>query len=208
MHVYESLFKRPLDIVVSIAMLPLVGLACAIAAPLIKADGGPVMFLSQRRGRYGRPFTIYKLRTMGVDAPDLRNADGSTLTSDSDPRVTRVGRFLRKASVDELPQVLNVLKGDMSLVGPRPNMAKTPLNELSAVQLKRIKVRPGITGYSQAFFRNSIPAAEREALDAQYVDDITFAGDLRIIAATFGTVLTSRGVNAAAGSDDALGGRR
>ena len=118
---YKCFFKRVLDLLLAILALPFVLLLIAIAAPLIwLEDRGSVFYNAKRMGRNGRPFKMFKLRSMKVNAPDLRNADGSTFNSSDDPRVTRIGRFMRKTSIDEIPQILNVLIGDMSFVGPRP----------------------------------------------------------------------------------------
>lgn len=132
---------------------------------------------------------------MVVDAPDLRNADNSTITSSNDPRITRVGRVLRRSSLDELPQLLNVIKGDMSLVGPRPNMATTPYEVLSSIEKVRVKVRPGITGYTQAHFRNSISTAEKYEHDAIYVENITLKNDFQIILQTLMSVVGQKGIH-------------
>jgi len=111
---------------------------------------------------------MYKFRSMKVNAPDIRNPDGSTFNSDSDYRVTQVGKILRKTSIDELPQVLNILKGEMSFIGPRPNLPNDS-NQYLGLENDRLKVRPGITGYSQAYYRNSITASERYQYDIMYI---------------------------------------
>ena len=124
---YKMFFKRAIDILLSLIALPFVLLVVAIMAVFIYLeDRGPVFYNATRRGRNGKNFKMFKLRSMYVNSPDLKNADGSTFNSDKDPRVTKVGRFMRKTSVDELPQILNVLIGDMSFVGPRPTLAVTP----------------------------------------------------------------------------------
>ena len=139
---YRRFIKRLLDILISLVALPFVLLVIAICAPIIYLDDrGPVFYNATRRGTNGKNFTMYKLRSMYVNAPEIKNADGSTITNDFDPRVTRFGRFLRKFSVDEVPQFLNVLKGDMSLVGPRPTLAVTPYKELTEPWKKRLLVR-------------------------------------------------------------------
>jgi len=148
---YARYFKRLCDILGALALLPLVGLVWVFAAPIIYLiDRGPVLYVAPRAGRGGKPFRMLKFRSMRVNAPDIRNPDGSTFNSDADPRVTWIGRLLRKTSLDELPQILNVLKGDMSFVGPRPMLTGRPREQYDAVRLKRTSVRPGITGYSQA----------------------------------------------------------
>mgnify|MGYP000831892889 FL=1 len=132
---------------------------------------------------------------MKVNAPDLRNADGSTFNSDHDPRVTRTGRFMRKTSIDEIPQILNVLKGDMSFIGPRPVLANKPYTEYDEIRRKRLTVRPGITGYSQAFFRNSITQDEKFQYDCYYVDHLTFRLDVKILFVTVYSVLRRKNIN-------------
>ena len=117
---------------------------------------------------------MYKFRSMKVNSPDIRNEDGSTFSSEDDPRLTRIGRFIRKTSIDELPQLLNVLKGDMSIVGPRPPVPGSNPVRLNGRAGKRYEVRPGITGYAQAFFRNSISQAEKFAYDTEYVENLSF----------------------------------
>jgi undecaprenyl phosphate N,N'-diacetylbacillosamine 1-phosphate transferase len=182
---YPVFIKRFLDIALSIMTLPFLIVFFIPVALIIKIeDGGSIFYNDFRLGRYGKTFKMLKFRSMKMNAPDIRNYDGSTFNSEHDSRLTRVGRILRKTSVDELPQIINVLMGDMSLVGPRPNMADSPVETLDAVRLKRITVRPGITGYSQAYFRNSITQDEKFANDCYYVDRLSFLLDLKIICRT------------------------
>lgn len=131
---------------------------------------------------------------MYVNAPDLRNSDGSTFNSNDDPRVTPIGKFLRKTSIDELPQLLNVLIGDMSFVGPRPTLTGTPVEEYDDILKKRASVRPGVTGYAQAYYRNSISQDEKFNKDCFYVDNISFFFDVKILWKTFFSVLKSDNV--------------
>lgn len=124
-----------------------------------------------------------------VNAPDIRNEDGSTYNGDDDPRVTKVGRFMRKTSIDELPQFLNVFLGDMSLIGPRPD----PLDDMEIYtehQKKKLIVRPGITGYNQAYYRNSVEQNEKFENDVYYAENISFILDVKIFFKTIATVLT------------------
>ena len=119
---YKKFFKRFFDIVISLLALPFVLLSIILVAPIIYfTDKGPVFYNAERVGKDGKPFKMYKLRSMYVNAPDIRLADGSTYNGEDDPRVTPVGRFIRKTSIDELPQVINVLQGRMSWIGPRPD---------------------------------------------------------------------------------------
>ena len=187
---YRHFFKRLIDIVSALILLPLVLLVIFIMTFIIRIDdNGPVFYNAKRMGRNGKPFKMFKLRSMKVNAPDLRNADGSTFNSDHDPRVTRTGRFMRKTSIDEIPQILNVLKGDMSFIGPRPVLANKPYTEYDEIRRKRLTVRPGITGYSQAFFRNSITQDEKFQYDCYYVDHLTFRLDVKILFVTVYPVL-------------------
>lgn len=187
---YKNFFKRAIDILVSLIALPFVMLAIVIMAPFIYfEDKGPVFYNAERRGKDGKTFKMFKLRSMYVNSPDIRNADGSTFNSANDPRVTKIGRFMRKTSVDELPQILNVLIGDMSFIGPRPTLATTPFEQLPEASRKRLQMRPGITGYVQAYYRNSIGHDEKVRLACYYVDNVSFMMDVKIILQTVKSVL-------------------
>ena len=193
---YRKFFKRFLDIVISLIALPFVGLVILIFAPIIwLTDKGPVFYNATRRGMNGKNFKMFKLRSMKVNSPVLKNADGSTYSGDDDPRVTKIGRIMRKLSIDELPQILNVLIGDMSFVGPRPTLANTPYEQLDENRRKRLTVRPGITGYSQAYFRNSITQEEKIVNDCHYVDHVSFLFDVKILIQTVLSVLGSKNIN-------------
>lgn len=194
---YKHFFKRVIDILGSLVALPFVLLVIAVCAPLIYfTDKGAIFYNATRRGKDGKTFAMYKLRSMYVNAPDLRNSDGSTYTGKDDPRVTKIGKLLRKTSLDEFPQFLNVLKGDMSLVGPRPTLATTPYEELSEPCKKRLTVRPGVTGYTQAYYRNSISQEEKFAYDAEYAEKVTFWLDIKILFMTVYSVLACKNINA------------
>ena len=194
---YKNFFKRLFDILVSLIALPFVLLILAVFAPIIYfTDKGPVFYNAPRLGKNGKVFKMFKLRSMYVNAPDIRNADGSTYNGDDDPRVTKVGRFMRKTSIDELPQFLNVLIGDMSLIGPRGHLTTgyQGFEKLSERHQRRLAVRPGITGYNQAYFRNSVSMEERVTNDIYYVDNLSFALDVRILFKTVATVLKRENV--------------
>ena len=136
---------------------------------------------------------MYKFRSMYVNSPDIRNSDGSTYNGEDDPRVTKVGKFLRRTSIDEIPQFLNVFLGSMSLIGPRPD----PLSDMeiySEEQKKKLLVKPGITGYNQAYFRNSIMQDEKFENDVYYAKNITFWLDVKIFFKTVFTVLKRENV--------------
>ena len=187
---YKSFFKRALDIVFATSCMPILFIVFSAVAIGIKLDdGGPIFHRGERMGKDGRIFRMFKFRSMKVNSPDLRNADGSTFNGDTDPRVTRIGKILRKTSIDEIPQLINVLLGDMSLIGPRPSLTTTPYSQYNDIRKKRVSVRPGVTGYSQAYFRNSITQEEKFKYDCDYVDNITFTGDVKILKRTILSVL-------------------
>lgn len=187
---YRLFVKRLLDIVISLVALPFVCLVILVMAPFIYfEDKGPVFYNATRRGKDGKEFKMFKLRSMYVNSPNLKNADGSTFNSENDARVTKVGRFMRKTSVDELPQILNVLIGDMSFIGPRPTLPNVPYESLPDMSKKRLQIRPGITGYVQAYYRNSIGQEEKIRLACYYVDHISFVMDIKIVFKTIASVL-------------------
>lgn len=171
------------------------GVVCIIFGALIwLEDRGTIFYLAKRRGKDGTIFNMYKLRSMKVNAPDIRNKDNSTFNSADDPRVTKIGKLMRKISVDELPQVFNILKGDMSWIGPRPVTTDRPLSEYDQKRKDRLKVKPGITGYTQAYYRNNISQEDKLALDAKYAQKVTFLGDLKIFFKTIETVVCRKNV--------------
>ena len=185
-------FKRLFDIFVSLVALPFVLLVILIFAPIIfLTDRGPVFYNAPRLGRKGKVFKMFKLRSMKVNSPNLKAADGSTYNAADDPRVTRVGRFMRKTSIDELPQFLNVLSGHMSLIGPRAHLTTNykGYDQLDEPHKKRLEVRPGITGYSQAYYRNSATAAQKMEHDVYYAENISFWLDVKIFFKTVFSVL-------------------
>lgn len=176
--------KRAVDVVGAGSALVVLALPMGLVALAVRRDvGSPVLFAQVRPGRGGKPFTLVKFRTMkDGDEPDAE-------------RITSVGRFLRSTSLDELPELWNVLKGDMSLVGPRP-LLLSYLDRYTPRQRRRHEVRPGITGLAQVCGRNSLPWDERFELDVQYVDSRTLRGDMKIIARTVLTVFGRSGVSA------------
>ena len=185
-------FKRLFDIILSLIALPFVLLLIIIFAPIIYfTDKGPVFYNAPRLGKKGKVFKMYKFRSMYVNAPDLKNADGSTYNGDNDPRVTKIGRFMRKTSIDEFPQFLNVLKGDMSFIGPRAHLTTNykGYDLLDEPRKKRLEVRPGITGYSQAYYRNSITSEKKMENDIYYVENISLWLDIKILFKTVFSVL-------------------
>ncbi len=191
---YARFGKRACDLVVGIIALPLVLLIIAILAPFIHfEDKGPVFYNAPRVGVGGRDFKMYKLRSMKVNAPDLVMEDGSTYNGADDPRMTRVGAFMRKTSLDEMPQFLNVLKGDMSVVGPRPDLRRETELYVGDEHLK-LTVKPGVTGYAAVYGRNSLPWHDRLALDVEYVRTMSFPLDVKIFFKTFSAVFKQEGV--------------
>lgn len=195
---YRYFFKRLIDIIGAIFLLPFVLLVIIVLAPIIYfTDRGPVFYNAERLGIKCKKFRMYKLRSMYVNAPDLRNSDGSTFNSDNDPRVTPIGRIMRKTSLDEFPQFLNVLLGDMSFVGPRPTLTGNAgkYNLLSGDQQRRYDVKPGVTGYAQAYYRNSITQEEKFYWDAYYAKNISFLLDVKIIFQTVWSVLAGKNIN-------------
>jgi lipopolysaccharide/colanic/teichoic acid biosynthesis glycosyltransferase len=178
--------KRALDLAlastIAVAASPvLAGIAIAIRLE----SRGPILFRQERIGRHGRAFEILKFRTL-VDEPPRK--PGDYLISASDPRITRVGAFLRRWSLDELPQLLNVLRGDMSLVGPRPTL-RYQVEQYDDFQRRRLEVAPGVTGWAQIAGRNSLSWPDRIKLDVWYVDHRSFLLDLRILLATLPTLV-------------------
>lgn len=192
--VYKNHIKRVLDLIFSIGLIPFVTTAIILVGIAIKIeDGGPLLYIANRLGKNGKIYKMYKIRSMKINAPDIRNEDGSTFNSGSDPRLTRVGLFIRKTSLDELPQVYNVFLGNMSFIGPRPDLPehKSYYNEK---EKQKLKVLPGITGYNQANYRNSKSWKERLKNDVYYVENVSFKLDFKILVHTFIVVLLKRGV--------------
>jgi lipopolysaccharide/colanic/teichoic acid biosynthesis glycosyltransferase len=193
--------KRAFDILAAAGGLVLLApLLAAIAVAVWLSSPGPPLFRQLRAGRFGRPFRMWKFRTMAVGAEAVRlellaqSRDPDWLSLDHDPRVTRVGRFLRRTSLDELPQLVNVLRGEMSLVGPRP----LPLAEHARApewSTCRLEVRPGLTGLWQVTGRSRTSFLEMLRLDCRYVSRRSFWADLRILLQTIPAVLRGRGAN-------------
>lgn len=182
---------RALDVVLALAGLIVTLPVLLVAAVAIKLDSrGPVFFRQTRVGQGGRHFQIWKLRTMADGAP-LGGIWDPLAAGDS--RVTRVGAFLRRFSLDELPNLLNVLHGEMAIVGPRPTIAEQ-VAEYTPAQYRRLEVKPGLTGWAQVNGRASLPWSERIELDVHYVDNRTPGMDLRILARTARQLLSGRGL--------------
>jgi len=186
---YRFFFKRILDLITAIVVLILtLPITIVVYLILFKQNNGKVFFFQKRPGRHQKAFNIIKFKTM----TDAKDSEGKLLPDNQ--RITKAGKVIRKLSIDELPQLLNVLKGDMSLVGPRPLLFKyMPL--YSVEQLRRHEVRPGITGWAQVNGRNSIAWTKKFEFDVYYVDKLSFLLDIKILWFTFLKVIKTEGVN-------------
>ena len=183
------IIKRGFDVLFSAVLMIPVGILIGIFSFAIKLDdGGSVFYMAERTGRFGKTFKMFKLRSMKENAPDIRLADGSTYNGDDDPRVTRFGKFARKTSVDELPQIINILKGDMSLVGPRPErpfFVEKFREEIPRYMVKH-QVRPGLTGWAQVKgYRGDTSIRKRIECDLYYIENWSIGFDIKIIFLTF-----------------------
>lgn len=178
--VYERFIKRPIDFICALLALIVFGWLYIIVAILVRVKlGSPVLFKQARPGKNEKIFNLYKFRTMTNETDE----NGKLLPDDV--RLTKFGRFLRKTSLDELPEAINILKGDMSVVGPRPLLVEY-LERYNEEQKRRHEVRPGLSGYAQVHGRNAVSWEDKFKMDVHYVDNITFIGDVKII---FDTVL-------------------
>ena len=185
---YRKFVKRVLDVLVALFILIVFAIPMILIAIAIKLeDHGPVFFRQERTGRYGKVFRLIKFRSMKVDndVHDFKCAD----------KHTKVGSFLRKTSLDELPQVFNILKGEMSFIGPRPWIPDYYEN-MNAEQRKRVNVRPGITGLAQAKGRTGLTIFEKIKYDVHYVENLTFFEDCKVVFLTIVTVLSGKGADA------------
>lgn len=187
--IYQLGIKRLIDMVICLIALPFVLIILIPVAIAIKIeDQGPIFYHSGRVGVGFKEFGMLKFRSMKVNAPDLRNEDGSTFNSNVDPRVTKVGHFLRETSIDEIPQIFNILKGDMSIIGPRPGDVESK-DTYDNEEKDKLLIRPGITGYTQAYYRNNLGVREKRLYDAWYAHNVSFMLDIKIFFKTITTVL-------------------
>ena len=186
---YERFFKRPIDILCALAAIIVFSWLYIIVAVLVRVKlGSPVLFCQERPGKDEKIFKLYKFRTM----TDAKDENGNLLPDDV--RLTKFGKFLRSTSLDELPEAFNILKGDMSVIGPRPLLVRyLPL--YSEEQRKRHNVRPGLSGLAQVNGRNTVSWEQKFAYDVEYVDKITFLGDLKIIVDTVKVALKREGIS-------------
>lgn len=188
--IYERFIKRPMDCFLATLSLLFLSPVILILSLLVRVFlGSPVFFEQDRPGKDGKVFKLYKFRTM----TDRKDENGQLLADEK--RLTTFGKILRSSSLDELPELFNIIKGEMSLIGPRPLLVRyLPL--YNEEQARRHEVRPGLTGLAQSRGRNSLSWEEKFKLDVEYVDHITFLGDLKIIADTVQSVLNSEGISA------------
>ncbi len=183
--------KHSLDFVFGLALLLALSPILVLSACLIKLESpGPALFKQTRVGQNEIPFQIYKFRTMVVNAAEI----GPVLTQDNDPRITKLGAFLRRSSIDELPQILNVLKGEMSFIGPRPEVPSI-VESYTEQQRGVFAVRPGLSGWAQVNGRDELDIPRKLALDLAYIDMLSPGLDLKIFCLTFPALLSKRGVN-------------
>ena len=190
---YKFFLKRFFDIALSLFAIPFVIVLIVIFGPIIYfTDRGPIFYCGERIGKKGKIFKMVKFRSMYVNSPDIRLADGSTYNGEDDKRVTKIGKFLRKTSIDEMPQFFNVLIGQMSIIGPRPDTPKG-LHRYPEEEKYYLSVKPGITGYSQAYFRNSVDGKTKAINDMYYAKRISFIFDVTIMLKTITTVLFHKG---------------
>ena len=187
-----NLFKRIIDVVGSLCGLILLSPLLLVVGILIRLDSkGPIIFAQKRVGLNGKEFKMYKFRSMVVNAEELKDKlkannemSGPMFKMKDDPRITKIGRFIRKTSIDELPQLINILKGDMSLVGPRPSLPKE-VKEFEPWMLERLEVKPGLTCYWQVMGRNTIDFEDWMKLDIKYVKERNLWLDIKLIFKTF-----------------------
>lgn len=187
-----SFFKRMMDIICSLVGLIALVPVLLIASIAIKIESkGPIIFVQKRVGKDGKVFNMYKFRSMLANAEELKDKlshknemDGPMFKIKEDPRVTRIGKFIRKTSIDELPQLINVLKGDMSLVGPRPSLPSEVM-KFENWMMERLNVKPGLTCYWQVSGRNDIEFSDWMKLDIKYVEERSFLVDIQLIFKTF-----------------------
>lgn len=191
---YQNLGKRFFDIVFALSGLVVIAIPMAIIAVLVRITStGPAFFCQLRAGKKGKLFVLFKFRSMSTDAPEKANQDFTPEAMDH--YVTKLGKFMRKTSIDELPQLINVLRGEMSFIGPRP-LAKT---DNAVLELRSESgadmIRPGISGLAQVNGRNEISDADKARWDSEYAENCSLFLDLKILFMTFSQVVTQRGIN-------------
>ena len=186
---YVKFVKRGFDFIISLIALPFFAILYLVVGLAIKIeDGGPIFYKAERIGKNGSLLKMYKFRSMKVNAPNLLNPDGSTFNSATDSRVTKVGKIIRETSIDEIPQILNILKGEMSIIGPRASGYEA-LESYKEDEKDKMDVVPGITGYTQAYFRNGLSVRDKRLKDAWYAQNVSFSLDVKIFFKSISTVL-------------------
>ena len=191
---YRSYFKRLFDLIFAAIALPFWLIILLVISPIIYfQDKGAIFYNAPRLGKDGKVFKMYKFRSMKMNAPDLRNDDGSTFNAEDDPRLTSIGKFIRKTSLDETPQLLNIIKGDMSIIGPRPDLPEH-MNMYEGNEVRKLEIKPGVTGFNQAYFRNTVPWKERIKNDIYYIDNLSCWMDVKIFIKTALSVLRREAV--------------
>lgn len=202
---YRNFFKRIFDLVLAIIALPFWLIILIVVGPMIYfQDKGSIFYNAPRLGKDEKIFKMYKFRSMKMNAPDLRNKDGSTFNAEDDPRLTKIGKFTRKTSLDETPQLLNIIKGDMSIIGPRPDLPEH-MDLYEGNESRKLEIRPGVTGYNQAYFRNTVPWKERIKNDIYYIDHLTMWMDIKVFFKTAVSVLKREDVFVEQKSDNKNG---
>lgn len=192
---YRHFFKRLLDIILSLIGMPFFLVLLIFIGPIIYfSDKGNIFYVAKRLGKNGKVFNMYKFRSMKINAPDIRNEDGSTFNSDDDPRLTKIGKILRKTSIDEIPQIINVFLGTMSFIGPRPDL-DSQIIYYDMEKETKFNIKPGITGYAQVNGRNDISWNEKNELDRFYAKNLNLYLDIKIFFKTIYKVLKREGVN-------------
>jgi Undecaprenyl-phosphate galactose phosphotransferase WbaP len=200
---YTRFGKRALDLTLALLLVPVLAPVVLVLALLVRRDGGDALFGHRRIGRNGKVFKCWKIRTMVPNAerrllaylrenPEAAAEWARDHKLENDPRITKLGNFLRRSSLDELPQLWNVIKGEMSLVGPRP-IVRSELHKYGAARAAYLAMKPGVTGLWQVSGRNDVTYDERIAMDLTYADDMSMTSDLMIIAKTAGAVLDRTG---------------
>lgn len=188
------ILKRIIDLLASlIALVFLIPFFIIIAIIIPLTSKGPSFYFQERLGQNGKIYRMFKFRTMYLHAPDIRNQDGTTYNGKDDARVTKIGKFLRETSINELPQLINILLGDMSIVGPRPELPES-LAFLSLEYPDKLKVLPGLTGWAVVNGRNNVPLARRRELDVWYAQHVSFSLDIKIMLRTVQLVISSKDV--------------
>ena len=191
---YSCVVKRIIDLIFCLIGFPFFIIIYIVVGLAIKIeDRGPIFYKADRIGRDGKRIKMYKFRSMKVNAPNILNADGRTYNSAADSRVTKIGKIIRVTSIDETAQILNVIKGDMSIIGPRASGYEA-LPTYKEDEVDKMKVRPGITGYTQAYFRNNATVREKRLKDAWYANNVSFILDVKIFFKTIATVLKHENV--------------